>query len=241
MNFNPDKFDFWKIYEAIKGVYPIGINRENSKMFFSYPGLKELEHRIVENIHQAENFSDRWKSFTKELEKELGKEIVGTTNGQAPSFSSYVLLDKISSDEFTRTKELHFFVSLVGPFYTLIGQDTNTVKIEGQGTFGSTSYLVLSPELEFADAFHMLCERIESRFQGFRFVPFDVGRQTIEGLSVPYSDKKLNSVFHALFNDHIDLTIPSKIGKDHFKLEDWIKEGYVEGGEDWRIFPPSHG
>ena len=52
--------------------------------FFSYPGLKELEHRIVENIHQAENFSDRWKSFTKELEKELGKEIVGTTNGQAP-------------------------------------------------------------------------------------------------------------------------------------------------------------
>lgn len=239
LHFNSDKFDFWTIYEAIKRFYPIGVNRDENKMYLSYPGLKELEDIVVDNIHDDSHFIERWDNFTKDIEKEIGKEIIGTTYGQAPSFSSFVLLDTVFVDDLTRTKELHFFVSLVGPFYTIVGQDNNAVKIDEHKIYRSTSYLVISPEKEFADIFKLLCEKIETRFKGFRFVPFEICQQTIEGLSVRYTDENLNSVFHALFNNHVDLTIWRKIGNDYFKSEDWIKENYVDTGGGWTIYSPT--
>lgn len=239
LNFDSDKFDFWKIYDAIKYFYPIGVNRDESNMYFSYPGLKELEDIVVDNIHDYSHFVERWGNFTKAIEKVIGKEIIGTTYGQAPSFSSYALLDIVSVDDLIRTKELHFFVSLVGPFYTIIGQDNVVVKFDDNTSFRNTNYLVVSPENEFADPFKLLCDKIENQFKGFRFVPFEICTQTIEGLYVRYSDEKLNSVFHALFNNNMDLTVSKKIGDDYFKSEGWIKEGYIETGEEWTIYPPT--
>ncbi len=239
LHFNSDKFDFWKIYDAIKHFYPIGVKKDECKMYFSYPGLKELEDIVVDNIHDDNHFIERWDNFAKDIEKEIGKEVIGTTYGQSPSFSSYVLLDTASIDNLTRSKELHFFVSLVGPFYTIVGQDNNTVKLDEHTNYRSTSYLVVSPENEFADIFKLLCGKIENRFKRFRFVPFEICQQTIDGLDVRYSDENLNTIFHALFNNHIDLTICRKIGNDYFKAEDWIKEGYVDTGDGWTIYPPT--
>ena len=235
--FNPEKFDFWKIYDSIKHFYPIGIKKDESKIYFSYPGLKELENIIVDNIHDDNNFNSRWEDFTKKIERQVGKEIIGTTYGQAPSFSSFVLLETASLENLKRTKELHFFVSLVGPFYTIIGQDNNTVKIE-EKYYRSTSYLVVSPENEFSETFALLCDKIEDRLKGFRFVPFEICKQTIEGLYVRYDDENLNSVFHALFNNHVDLTTRRVIGNEYYKSEDWINEGYVEKGGGWTSYKP---
>lgn len=236
--FNSDKFDFWKIYESIKRFYPIGVKKDESKMYFSYPGLKELEEIIIDNIHNENHFVERWDSFTKDIEKRVGKEVIGTTYGLAPSFSSFVLLDTAAVDNLTRTKELHFFVSLVGPFYTIIGQDNATIRISEYENYRSTSYLVVSPENEFADIFQLLCSKIEDRFRGFRFVPYELCKQTIEGLDVRYSDENLNTVFHALFNNQVDLTTWKTIGNDYFKSEDWIKDGYVDEGGGWTMYPP---
>ncbi|MEO7174354.1 MAG: hypothetical protein ABI002_01085 [Saprospiraceae bacterium] len=219
--FNPDKYNFWKIYDAIKRCYPIGVTKEEGSIYYSYPGLKALEEIIVDNIHNNAHFIERWVNFTAELGKEIGKEINGTTYGQAPSFSSYVLVDTVTIEDITRRKELHFFVSLVGPFYTIIGQDNNLI-IENDAVYRSTNYLVVSPEKEYADAFILLCEKIENQFKGFRFVPYKICMQTIEGLSARYTDEKSNSIFHALFNNQIDFSAVSKIGNGRFKLEDWI-------------------
>lgn len=234
--FNSDKFDFWTIYESIKSYYPIGIKKDDSRMYHSYPGLKKLEDRIVDNIHIDEHFNSRWENFTATIQKEIGKEIIGTTYGQAPSFSSYVLLQSSSLDNLTRTKEIHFFVSLTGPYYTVIGNDNSTVKVL-EGQYKGTSYLVISPFLEYADIFKLLCEKIEKQFVGFRFVPFEICTQTIEGLDVRYSEN-LNTVFHALFNNHIDLNTLRYVGDKYFKYDAWIKEGYVDDGDSWTAFPP---
>src|SRR5688500_5405881 len=118
--FNYDKFDFWKIYDSIKQFYPIGIKKDDSKMFFSYPGIKELVKIVVNNIHDPGKYNSTWKEFTKEIESQLGKEVVETTYGQAPSFSAFVLLETSMQNNLTRTQELHFFVSLTGPYYTVI-------------------------------------------------------------------------------------------------------------------------
>jgi uncharacterized protein YeaO (DUF488 family) len=79
--FNPDKFDFWKIYDAIKRFYPIGIKKDESKMYFSYPGLKELETIVADNIHDNNHFKELWVNFTQEIETQIGKKIIGTTYG----------------------------------------------------------------------------------------------------------------------------------------------------------------
>ena len=234
--FNSEKFDFWEIYNSIKHFYPIGIKKEEGKLYFTYPGLKELENIIVENIHDESNFNSRWQDFTKEIEKQIEKQIIGTTYGQAPSFSSFVLLDSASFGNLTRTKELHFFVSLVAPFYTIIGIDNNILEI-GDRKYRSTNYLVVSPENEYADTFRLLCDKIEKRFSGFRYVPFEICKQTIEGLDVPYSDENLNRIFNALFNNHIDFAVMT-MGNDYYKSEDWIKEGYIDKGGGWTIYPP---
>jgi hypothetical protein len=97
--------------------------------------------------------------------------------------------------------------------------------------------LVVSPENEFAETFILLCKKIENRFKGFRFVPFGLCKQTIEALDVRYSDENLNGVFHALFNNHVDLTACRTIGDDYYKSEDWIKEEYVDNGARWAAYP----
>lgn len=237
--FNTDKFDYNKIYEAIKHVYPIGIRREQKNMYFSYAGLKELEDILVDNIHNGNHFTEKWVNFTKQIEKQIDKEIIGTTLGQAPSFSSYVLLNTTSLNDLTRTKELHFFVSLVGPFYTIIGQDITVIKINEHKTFTNTNYLVVSPESEFASIFEQLCNQIETQFKSYRFVPFDICKQTIEGLYVYYSDENLHAVFNALFNDQIDLSIDRTLGNSFYKSENWIKDNYVDTqGSGWTAYPP---
>ena len=238
-HFNSTKFNFWQIYDSIKRFYPIGVKKDDGNTYFSYPGLKELKDIVIDNIHNDNNFIERWHCFTKNIEKEIGKKIIETTNGQAPSFSSYVLLDTASLDNLTRTKELHFFVSLVGPFYTVIGQDNISITLADGKTFMSTNYLVVSPEIEFAKVFKLVCEKIEGQFKGFRFVPYEICQQTIEGLSVHYSDENLNAVFQALFSDYIDLKIWRKIGNHYFKSEDWINDDYLETGGGWTAYPPT--
>jgi hypothetical protein len=147
-----------------------------------------------------------------------------------------VLLEQTFLDSLTRTKELHFFVSLVGPFYTIIGEDVSAVKIE-ERHYRSTSYLVVSPEGEFADTFRLLCDKIENRFKSYRFIPFELCKQTIDGLDVDYTDEHLNKVFYALFNNHIELDIWRTIGESYYKSEDWIKEGYVDERDGWTSYP----
>ncbi len=234
--FNSDKFDFWKIYESIKKFYPIGIPKDESKMYYSYPGIKELNSIIVDKIHNDVNFKTYWSNYDRQIENKLQKPVIGTTYAQAPSFSSFVQLETFSFDNFIRSKEVHFFVSLIGPYYTIVGQDTNALKI-GVETFRSTNYIVISPENEYTEAFNTLSDQIESRFNGFRFVPFVISGQTIEGLEVRYDDNKSSSVFAALFNNNINLNIHT-VGDKYFKSEDWIKEDYVDDRGQWTAYPP---
>lgn len=178
--FNYNKFDFWKIYNSIKHFYPIGIKKDDSKMFHSYPGLKELEKVLVDNIHDQDKFNSVWKDFTNEIESRLGKEIIGTTMSQAPSFSSFVSLETTKLDNLTRTKELHFFVSLVGPYYTVIGEDNNTIKIEDR-QLRTTNYIVTSPQGELL--IHLACYVTKSKVvsKGSALFPLVFANRPLKG------------------------------------------------------------
>ncbi|HEY4876032.1 MAG TPA: hypothetical protein VIH86_10695 [Puia sp.] len=234
-HFNKDKFDFWEIYESIKKFYPIGISKDESQFFQSYPKFKDLESIIIENIHDESNYKSRWEDFTTEIQNTIQKPVIGTTYGQAPCFSAYLELEKNAAHDMTRFKEIYFFVSLVGPYYTVIGQDRNEIRVENK-LLGSTSYLIVSPEIEYAESFNFICNAIEKQFDKFKFIPFWVCKQTINGLDAKYSHEHLNSIFNVLFNNQIDLNLQT-FGNDSYKSENWIKEGYIHKGGQWVIYP----
>lgn len=216
------KYDFWPIYNTIKHFYPIHPEKDDSKSTDVQSQSVALQSLIQENIHNDQYFNERWVSFTEQLERVLGNKIIGTTYGRAPSYSSYVLVEKSELSNLTRTKELHFFVSLLGPYYTIVGRDGNSVCLD-ELLFTSTNYLIASPENEFSSAFHAIIEKIEREFAGYRFVPFMTCLQSIEGL-VCYEDQQQNTVFHALFSDYLRIMKLPIIGDIFYKSEGWLKE-----------------
>jgi hypothetical protein len=236
MFFNYEKFDFWIIYERIIKFYPIGILRDNYKFYETFPGRKEFVELLEENIHNNRNFQKRWVSFDKEIKKQTQKKIIGTTYGQIPCFSSYIELEKKTKNGFKHFKEIHYFVSLLGNFYTIIGEDRNELT-EGKNKFRTTNYLIASPENEYAEIFTLLSEQIELRFENYKFVPFNICAQKLIGLDVRDGLEKQDTIFSAIFNNQISFN-NRILGNQFYKSEDWIKEGYVDDGNHWTIYPP---
>ena len=235
--FNPDKYNFWPIYEVIKTYYPVGLDKEFN-LYFDCPGYASLIKLIEENVHDDENYQLRWNDFCNRLEKEIDKEIVGTTYGQLPCFSAYVLLDKKISDDLVRTKELYFFVSLLGSFFSIIGRDGSQIEYGKDHSHWITNYVTVSPEKEYTEIFKILELRITERFQNYRLVPFEILKQKIEGLYTKWYTEKEMTIFNALFNNQIN-TESNISGNAMFGSDKWIREDYdpsIEGG--WTIYPP---
>ncbi len=151
---------------------------------FKLPGHAILQCKAIRLLedHNHKNFQN-WVRFTEEIALHLQKEINDTTYGQAPSYSSFIRLDTVTTGDVTRKKEIGFFVSLLGPYYTVLGLDRNELRINDQ-LFSSTNYLVASPENEFETAFDFLCRQIEEQYKRYRFVPFAICNKTIEGLKM---------------------------------------------------------
>ena len=236
LQFNTAKYDFNEISTSILRFYPIGISPEDEG-YFSYPGIQELDKIVVDNISNESNYKSRWTDFTKEIGSEVQTPLIGTTYGQNPSFSALLQLETASLDNLFRTKELHFYLSLIGPFYTILGQDNNTVKVD-EKLFRSTNYLTVSPINEYSEVFKLVAARIESRFTGYRFVPFGICKQKIEGLHVRYhTQHKVQTVFNALFKDNATLTSPI-MGDWTFGYDDWIKADFNGIETSVELSPP---
>ena len=131
-SFNSDEFDLWEIYEVIQKYYPIGLQQRNGGIFFQFKGQKELEEILIENIHNTENYRSRWTSFTKEIGKGLKQKMRDTTQGQAPSYSSSIVLNQVEVENCIYHKELHFSVSLIGPFYQIYGKEWTQIMDQKQ-------------------------------------------------------------------------------------------------------------
>ena len=128
-------------------------------------------------------------------------------------------------------EELHFAVSFIGPFYSIIGQSTTVVNHTEGGDhsyYSAVNRITASPGNETEKYFNFLSDNIESRFKGYRFVPYYINKQILEGLRVRYRDDKVNRIYHALFNDIVQFTDygkhePLVMGDEFYRYEDWAR------------------
>ena len=234
-SFNSHSYDLWDIYNGIKSYYPLGIpQREGAGIFFEYAGLKKLEEIIVENVHDEKNFQKRWTDYTDELKKILKKDIIGTTYGQAPSFSSSIIIEQNVIGTCTHLKELHFAVSFVGDFFTIYGLDSTRILDEiGDYTgYHAANVVTASPFKEFEKDFYLLENSIRKKYPNHKMVPYAFGQQIMDGLQVRYSDAEVCSIQMALFNDIIQPRNNFRFTQGH--VVDYTRGNVYYGIEDWK-------
>ena len=228
-SFNTQTHDYWDIYESIRKYYPIGLERKEGKgIYFQFPGIKKLEEILIENVHDHQNYKERWVKFTKGIGRELKKEIIGTTFGQAPSFSSSIVLERNRFESCMHSKELHFSVSFVGGFFQIYGIDMTMVMEEDeQRGYSSVNVVTTSPLLEFRESFEFVERKLRERYTDYRMVPFRIGQTVIHGLEVAYLDDKNCTINQALFNDFSgeDRGARSTRGDRYYGEKDWRKAG----------------
>lgn len=110
-------------------------------LILSYPGIKSNGRAEIEE-HFHENEKRTWTNFSSQIQAKIEHPVIGRIYGQALCYSLYMELEKAMVRDMTRFKELHCFVSLLGPFYTIIGQDRSEVKID-EGFCSTTNCLIL--------------------------------------------------------------------------------------------------
>lgn len=220
--FNEKKYDFWDIYTCIHKFYPIGIPEGMVSFYNSYPGIVERRKIIAKSIYDNNIFKQKCSDFYEDISKTTGQEVIGTTTGITSCYSALMEIKSTVMFDLKRTKELHFFVSLLGPFYTIVGIDQNEITINNK-FHRSTNFLIVSPENEFKDWFIYIGKRIEEQFKKYRFVPFFICKKIIDGLSLEYKENNC-AVFHALFNYSVDID-SNIMGDENYKSWQWLVKG----------------
>ncbi len=203
-NSNSKENNFYLITDTIKRFY------DN--------GSSEIQGLIDLNIINTDNFKLKWKTFDLWINKLLGIEPVGTT-GIQPSFSSYIEIENQNYGDLTRIKRVHYFVSLLGPFYSIICDDISQIEVKGQGTVNVTNFLTVSPEREYEKSFNGLEHGIEGKFNRYHFVPFSILQFPV---TIPQSSVEI-PLFDVLFKSGFDLT-KWTMGNKNYKEEFWLKQ-----------------
>lgn len=237
-SFNPAVYNLWEIYEAIHYYYPIGISRTESGIYYHYPGFKELEKLLVENIHDSHNFKNNWEDFTLEIQQEFGKEVINTTYGQAPSYSASLTISKNTMGDCTLFKKLNFSVSLLGKFYQIYGIDETVIRHQGEGKpFISVNVVTTSPLEAFEAAFTFVESKLKLKFPQHKMIPYAYGQSMIHGLALHYVEGENCTVNQALFNQFLGgSSNHSTRGNEYYGSEVWKIREAKEG--KWEMYPP---
>jgi hypothetical protein len=184
--------------------------------------------------------------FRKSIGEQSGLAVVGTTYGHAHCFSAFLKLSTWQQEQVRIQKELHFAVSLAGPFFTIYGRDAARFtepkyKKCPQSTYEKIICLTVSPFQEYEDLFVRLRGWMEERFAGYRFVPFSISKQPVERLYV-FDHQKDSTIYNALFNHLLfhreDDQVTWISGDEQYGFDAWEVENPSAEG-DWVILPPS--
>ncbi|UPL49607.1 hypothetical protein [Hymenobacter sublimis] len=235
------KFNFWPLYTTIQQYYPLGLAVPEYDDDFRrrYPGHEQLWNICTDRIENYPAFRQRWKPFQNHL-KAVFKRTVYQSGGVAPSYAGHLVVQKPKPPALGHRKELHFAISLLGPYYTIYGLDTSWVELpETRYAMGhpepntqpvmrsAIHALTISPYEEYADLFVRLEAAIREWFPEHRLVPFAIGRQALAGLVVEGCSAQPACLHAAVFHTEIpwqSLGFQHHRGDEHYGYDQWLTE-----------------
>lgn len=189
---------FIEIYENIVKYYPLGVN-EFDDDYYEYSGTIRLQ-KIYQRKTEPDVYN-KWIDFLKTINNKK-KEILETETISSEvhsCFSAKFLLLKEISESLTYTKEVQVHISLLAPFYTLFGLDKVTINATDKEF---DPILCPSPQGIYEPWFPLLRNKVESKYSGYKFLPYSFTKQRIKELYIAGADTlegEFGSVFQAFF------------------------------------------
>lgn len=226
--------DFTLIADTIKEYYPVNKpKRLTAKTVASSPGFKKIGKIVNEEFLNQKAYREKWDKLASNLKKLFKKPVHGYPDLSGGGFFGEVIIEEDKTPDFIRQKALEFYVSIIGPFFSIHGVDSSIALLEiesrvpefNKGNFAATNAITISPVFEYHDVFHKLEDELRTFFPGYLFVPYTVGMSTIKNISVAdelRDPRSLDTVYEALFGlraVHDCLTR----GDQYYGMSDWVK------------------
>lgn len=238
LNWGYDKHDFSAIEETLIKYLPIANPHDyNEENIEDFKGIQDIGEILNINFGTNKIYREKWGKFKKHLKEGLKSPVQESTVAFYPCYSGIVTLKKEKNNNLIYSKELHFFISLLGPYYCILGVDKCEIMLaelmptmNGSEEILTRPYsanlaITVSPYLEFQESFLDLQNKILDYFPSLKFVPYSINLRKEEGISLiyPSSEEKIkNTVFSALFNpDNFFNSEPR--GDTYFGLNEWLK------------------
>ena len=226
--------EFSLIHDTIKAYYPISEERRyTNKNIKSAPGFKKISALINDNFINQKNYKKRWSKLNQSLERTLKKPILAYPDLSGPCYSGEVMLEEVKTADFVWTKELRFYISLLGPFFSIQGIDRTNIILpidmrrgdSYPGNFAATNAVTVSPVFEYKAMFNLLEEELRAFFLGYLFVPYAIGMATIKNISIEddlRDPRMIDAVYEGLFG-RIAVHDGLSRGDDHYGFSNWLK------------------
>ena len=229
--------DFTLISHTIKKYFPVDKpKRLTSKTVASSPGYKKIGKIVNEEFLNQKAYRDKWGKLTSHLKKVFKRPVHGHPNlagGEGCGFFGEVIIEEDKEPDFIRQKSLRFYVSILGPFFSIHGVDSSIALLEiesivkdfNKGNFAATHAITISPVFEYQEAFNKLEEELRFFLPAYLFVPYDVGMSTLKNISVAdelRDPRSLGTIYEALFGLGAVHNCFTR-GDRYYGMNDWVK------------------
>jgi hypothetical protein len=219
------------IAETIGEYYPIGHStRPTSNK--ELPGFKKIGMLMNSEFLDKKAYKSKWGKLTSDLEKALQKSIYSYPDLGGGGFLGEIPISEEKQSDFIRKKSLCFYISVLGPFFSIQGIDSSIaiLPIESRsggmhsGNFAATHAVTVSPIFEYLEVFNQLEDELRSHFPGYLFVPYNVGMSTMKFISIAdelRNAQTMDTVYEGLFGRsavHDCLTR----GDERYGMSDWL-------------------
>ena len=232
--FRKDRYDLSAIEAAIREFYPLNIDVPIGQ----HPTTQSRWKYIQESTEAGSDTMEKWKDALVKWKGSWDHDVINSTQFQLrePSLNAYIALKNAEFDIYAAKQEIHFAISLMGPFYTVYGLDRIVIS-DANSKFHRNIRTVISPDYYFKPVFEQLMEKLESTFQKYRFVPYQVFDVDVKGLKTREHQAKDSKVFHALFHEKFDFSTKVMGDQALFGHDQWYCEN-PNLKDDWVIRPP---
>lgn len=231
---NDNEHDFSLLTKTIKEYFPVAKGKRlQPESVWESPGFKKMGAIIQAEFTDRKAYRSKWDKLTRHLSKVLQRKVYGFPDLGGGGFIGEVIIAEDNKPDFERKKSLNFYVSIIGPFFSIQGIDSSNAilrvasdnTIADNGNFQVTHALTASPSFEYEEPFRALEKELREFFPGYQFVPYEIGMSTMKNISIEdelRDPRSIDTIYEALFGQQaVHTCIPR--GDQRYGMNDWIR------------------
>jgi hypothetical protein len=192
-----------------------------------------MEKIVNEEFLNQKAYGNKWGKLTSNLKKTFKKPVHVHPDLSGLGFFGEVIIEEDKKPDFIRQKSLRFYISMIGPFFSIQGVDSSIALLEiesrvkdfNKGNFAATHAITISPVFEYQEVFNKLEDELRSFFPGYLFVPYEVGMSTMKNISIAdelRDSRSLDTIYEALFGLGAVHNCFTR-GDRYYGMNDWVK------------------